>query len=184
MKQAITVPKEIKIIQIKDDATMSSALIYLNKAKDFLKKLTIDKKKLTDPINASLKEIRSRYAPAEDELTLIIDTYTKSTSAYQTALKLEREQAEQKIADKVSSGYIKVDTAIAKIETLPEVAKNRDNTTFITVSQFEVIDLAVLPKEYLLVLANDVAIRKAMLAGTHLPGVRYWTEERPRNTRS
>jgi hypothetical protein len=52
---------------------------------------------------------------------------------------------------------------------------------FVSVRVFEVMDLSLVPLDYHL--ANEVAIRKAMIAGIELPGVKYETIQRPSNYR-
>lgn len=185
MKKELQIKKEVDPIidkafnlQITSN-TLKTGLNYLSKAKSQLKELTQDKKKLTDPINASLKAIRLKYAPFETSLSTAIDLLTDKITRYQTNLDNERKIQEENIASKVASGYIKVDTAISKLDNLEVVEKKIDNTTFISTPKFEVTDLSLIPIEYHL--ANEVAIRRAMLANTQLPGVKYWTEQKPRS---
>lgn len=187
MKKELQIKKQVDPIIDKafnlniNDQTFKTGLNYLSKAKSQLKELTQDKKKLTDPINASLKAIRLKYAPFEASLSTAIDLLSDKISVYQTALKNENLMEKEKIASKVESGYIKVDTAIAKLDELQIIEKKIDNTTFVSTPKFEVTDLLLVPIEYHL--ANEVAIRRAMLAGIQLPGVKYWTEERPRENK-
>ena len=53
--------------------------------------------------------------------------------------------------------------------------------TFITHELCELENITLLPIEYHL--PDMVAVRKVMKEGKKLPGIRYWTEQRPRNTR-
>jgi len=112
----------------------------------------------------------------------IIDT---KMVAYQTA-KIAKEKAEEaKIVAKMESGKIDIDKAVDKLAQIERVDKKVEtdsgSTSFITTQCFEVLDVTMLPVEY--ILPNEVAIRSAMKEGKQLPGVRYYTEQRPRHTR-
>ena len=178
-KEISPIALKAKAIEVVDKYTLEEAIDHLGKAKNTLKQLTQDKKKMTDPINQSLKEIRLRYAPSEALLNEVIDTLTGKVSVYQTEITLKLEQEQKKIANKVSSGYIKPETAVDKLDNLSTVDKKVGNAVFIATPCFEVVDMALLPLEFHV--ADEVAIRKVMLLGNQLPGVKYWIEQRPRN---
>lgn len=158
-------------------------LSQLNKFSD---NLTIEKEKLTKPINTALKEIRSRYKPVELMLEEGIVCLKKKMGQYQTVMLKAQQEAEAKIAKRVENGTLKVETAIKKIGEIdaPEakVATDDGSVSFRAVRKFEVVDISLIPIEYHL--ADEVAIRKAMLANIELPGVRYYEEQQITNRRN
>lgn len=173
----ITNPEELK--------ASVEILTTLNQWND---QVTEDKEKLTKPLNATLKEIRGRYKPIEVELETAIDSVRGKMSTYQTKALKERQEAEAAIAERVGEGkgHLKIETAVKQIEGLDPV-DNRvvgiddGAVAFVEVKKFEVTDLALLPIEYHL--ADEGKIRFVMKEGMELPGVKYWTEQSPRNFR-
>lgn len=166
---------------------MVSATRNLSVLNQTLDRLTEDKELLTKPINLLLKEIRGRYKPFEDKLEEAIAAVRKSMITYQTEQKRLAKIEEDKIINRIGEGKgkLKVETAIKKMEAVDKpdqkVSTDEGLVKFKTVKKFEVTDVSKLPVEFLL--ANEVAIRKAMTEGKEIAGVRYFTEEVPFNTR-
>lgn len=173
----------INLPKIVDEHSMTEATEVLSQANKYLKDLIADKETMTKPINESLKVIRAKYKPLETKLESIIDSIRKSMSMYQTEQIRLQKIKEDKIALRVDKGTLKVETGIRKIEELPQtatkVSAQSGKISFREDKKFEVIDITMLPKEY--ILANEIAIRTAMKAGIELPGVRYYTEQVPIN---
>ncbi len=176
---------ESKAIKTPED--MSAAVNVLSTLNQTLDRLTEDKEKLTKPINELLKEIRGRYKPFELKLEEAIEKVRKAMITYQTEQKRIAKIEEDKIIARIGEGKgkLKVETAIRKMEEVDKpdqkVSTEAGLVKFKTVKKFEVEDVSKLPKEY--ILANEVAIRKAMTEGKEVSGVRYFTEEVPFNTR-
>lgn len=182
----LTIIKEINpvlanasTLQIKSQEDMAPAtelLSQINKYADAMKK---DRLKLTAPLEESLKLIRAKYSPTEKLLKDAVDTIKEKMGGFQTAqLKIQREE-EAKIASKLESGYIKVDTAIKKMGEV-EVVEKKVQTIEGAVSfredpDFELMDLSLVPVDY--VEANMTKIRTAMKAGIQIAGCRYFTKQ-------
>ena len=85
----------------------------------------------------------------------------------------------------MESGKIGIDKAVDKLAQIDRVDKKVEtdsgSTSFVEHQCFEVVDITKLPTDYLL--PDEVKIRASMKLGTKLPGVRYYTEQRPRNSR-
>ncbi len=183
---AITLPSEasvvIKIKTPEDLTRATSILSLLNKTLDVL---TEQKEKLTKPLNATLKEIRARYKEPETILEGKISEIRQEMTTYQTKQMAIQAKKEAKLADKVAAGDITIEKAADALAKLPETPTAVDTTEgsvqFKPVKKFEVIDLSKLPIEYLV--ANEVKIRAAMNEGKELPGVRYYVEQVPYNSR-
>ena len=193
-KNLIVVEKKYPMIKdnvdaliISDQRSLALSVEYLSQANKLLDALIEDKETLTKPLNASLKAIRAKYKPTEDALNSVISLLRSKQSKYQTqALKVLDEQ-KQAITDRVKAGTgnLSVTSALARIENLntpeKEVSADSGSVKFVTVKKFEVVNLTDVPIEYHL--ANETAIRKAMLEGIELKGVKYWTEQSVRNSR-
>jgi len=186
MTKELTIKKEISpivnkvgLLVIKNSKDMSGATAILSQLNKFLDKLTEEKEKLTKPINTALKEIRTRYKPVEDEISIAISTLKIKMVDYQTEAKKQSDLETTKIADKMLSGKMKMETAMKKMSEIDapdsKVKTEDGSVSFREVKKFEVMDMSMLPIEY--ILPNETLIRKAMLEGVEIPGVRYYQEQ-------
>jgi hypothetical protein len=174
---------EINIVVAEDLTPATALLSRINKYADTLKK---DRLSLTAPLEESLKLIRAKYTPTEKLLKEAVDILKTKMGAFQTEqLRLQREE-EQKIADKVESGYIKPETAISKMEAVAQVdtkvKTDVGSVSFKEEKTFEVMDVTLLPAKYLL--PNMVELRIATKAGLEIPGCRYFTKQVIANRRN
>lgn len=98
---------------------------------------------------------------------------------YNREIEKVRQEAEAREAAKVERGSIKVETAARHLEEVPEaqrhISTEKGSITIVKLKKFKVVDLSKLPIAYHL--ANEPEIRRAMNAGTELPGVEYWVED-------
>jgi hypothetical protein len=182
--QAIQLAEKLAITTSDQMVDATRNLSVLNQTLD---RLTEDKELLTKPINLLLKEIRGRYKPFEDKLEYAISAIRKSMITYQTEQKRLAKIEEDKIISRIGDGKgkLKVETAIKKMESIDKpdqkVSTDEGSIKFRSILCFEIVDVSKIPKEF--ILANEVAIRKEMLAGREVSGVRYFTEEVPFNSR-
>ena len=150
-----------------------------------LKRITTHKEEKTKPINAALKAIRADYKPFEDQLESAIALERKCISVYQTEQKRIADAEAKKIDDRIGEGKGKFTMATAarksgEIERPEEVVKtNVGQVSFKTVRKFELVDIKLVPHEYLEV--NDTLVRAALKENKELPGFRYFDEEVPIN---
>jgi hypothetical protein len=186
-KDASPIVEEAKAIVIKSPKDMELATVMLSRLNQLNDRIKARREEATKPLNAALKSIRDLFKPLESNLEIGIGAVRKAMIEYQTAEKKRADEEAARIANRVGEGKgkLKVETAVKKIE---EIDKPQDKVTtaaglvkFKTVKKFEVIDKTKVPFDYLT--ADEVAIRKAMLGGTELPGVRYYEEEIPINVR-
>jgi len=179
-----TVPHFLSL-EIVDQPTLQEASTYLVSAKKDYKALKADMDSLLAPLKETAEGIKAKYDPRLKALKSVIDALTTKTTQYQTKLINAQREAQEKITAKVESGYIKPETAVDKLSSLGTVEKRVETEvggmSFIATKCFEVTDLSLVPIEFHL--PDEVNIRKAMKDGIELAGVKYWTEQRPRNSR-
>jgi hypothetical protein len=194
MSTEITIRKEVSPVidkaiglVITNAEGMRQGVEILSQLNQMNDRIIEEREKVTKPLNEALKAERARWKPIEDQIKTAIAQVRKQMTHYQTeAIKAEREE-EARIAARIGEGRgkLKMDTAIRKIEEIKrtenQMASDSGVVKFREVSRFEVIDIKALPIEYHL--ANEVAIREAMMKGIELPGVRYYKEMRPVNLR-
>lgn len=186
-KEVAPLVKQAQDIKITDEKSLTSAVSFLSKLNTTLKSVTKEKEKVTKPLNEALKAERGRWKPFEDDLEKSIETVRRAMTNYQTEKNRIAEEEKSRIADRVGEGKgkLKVETAVKQMEAVDtpvnSISTNAGSVRFKTVKKFEVMDITMLPHEY--ILANETAIREAMKDGKELPGVRYYTEEVPWNGR-
>lgn len=195
-KEVAVIEKQMTPVEIKERAETlavtdekseiraAEMLSQFNLVGDWMKK---DKAKEYDPAWATVVAIRARWKPKEDILTAAISLVRSKMNKYRTDAKAKADAEAAKIAERVGEGKgkFKVDTAVRKIEEIDRpagaVATEAGVVKYKTTQKFEVMDVTMLPIEY--ILPDEVAIRKAMLEGKKLPGVRYFEEQIPVNFR-
>jgi len=174
--------KSLTISGPKDMEKSAEILSQLNRQLDAL---TEDKELLTKPINESLKQIRAKYKPLETLLDSAIRAIRSEQSRYQTEqIKLARKE-EEKLAAKVSSGYIKPETAISKMEDIktPEAKITTDSGSlkFREDKILKITNHLLIPREYLVI--NEKALLDALKTGQVIPGAELDIKLVPINNR-
>ncbi len=175
-------------LTVNSDTSLKEASTILVDAKKKLKLLTTDMKALIDPLKASIKAIQAKYATPQEALESIIDVLTKKVTDYQTFITNARLEAESAITERIKpgKGNFSLEKGLEKLEALDPVEKKIETDTggmtFISHPMCEVEDITQVPIKFYLV--DMVAIRADMKAGIRHPGIRYWTEQRPKNLRS
>lgn len=186
-KKVITLSEQAESFQITNDKDLTKAveiLSNLNKMGDAIKE---KKELITKPLNLALKNAREMFKPLENPYEEAIDILREKMSAYQTAKVKKENDAKAKIAARVGEGKgkLKIETAVEKIEEIGTADKNVSTeagaVNFRTVKKFEVMDITMVPHEYLL--PNESLITKVMKEGKELPGIRYYEEQVPVNFR-
>lgn len=179
---------EVLYFDITGDESLSQSAELLSRANIHLKALTTDRKLITDPIKASLKEIESRYAPAETNLKQIIDVLRTKQSTYQTATLKAQKKAEDKIAARIGigSGKLKLETAISKIEDLgtvtTKITTNSGKLSFRTDKKLKITDETKIPREYLV--PNESLILEKLKSGSKIEGCEIEEIQVPINRRN
>lgn len=125
IKELVPLEEQAKQIEITSPETLAyavSILSILNKLND---RITEEKERVTKPLNEALKAERSRWKPAETRNQTLIDAIRLKMTSYQTALvnstKVQQESITARIAP--GKGNLSLNTAIKKLESLPEVSK-------------------------------------------------------------
>ena len=172
-------------LKVKSHGDLLVATDLLSRLNQISDRIEEEKQKVLGPLNKARTAEIARWKPVlgfyEDAINYLRD----QMSGYQTKLVTEQKKQEQAIADKLSAGTIDLDKAVKAIEKIKtpdsNIATTSGDVQFVTVKKFEVMDVTMLPVDYLL--PNETAIREALKVGKQLPGVRYWEEQQPRNYR-
>lgn len=174
----------ITISSANDMTKASEILSVVNKYADTVKER---KESVTKPLNTALKAARALFSPLEDKLDGAISSIRSAMITYQTEQKRIADAEAKKIADRIGDGKgkLQIATAVAKIEAIdrPEekIIVESGSIKFRTDKKFEIMDKTLVPMEYHEI--DQVKVRIAMKAGIELPGVRYYEEQIPINSR-
>ncbi len=191
-KEAMPVADKAAHLVIADGKTMAQAVESLSKLNVYADEVKESRESVTKPMNAALKAVRALYAPLETRLEGAILHIRKEMTRYQTEQKKIADAEADKIAARVGEGKGKFtpETGSRKIAEIdkPDIKVHAEtgSVQFIAMKKFEVMDVVMLASAECgssYVLPNEPAIRNAMKLGVELPGVRYYEEQVPRNTR-
>lgn len=172
-------------LQITDDQTMKEAVSLLSQLNQINDRIALEREKVTKPLNEALKAERARWKPTELKNTIAIDLIRAEMTRYQTEAMKQKQLDEQKIANKVASGYIKLDTAVNKLEQLPTVVKNvatdSGDVQFREKKQLKITDLSLIPDEYWSIREDDILSN--LKKGIVIPGAEIEIIQTPVNYR-
>jgi len=178
-KLEITNPDEMKIA--------TEMLSQVNKFGDEIKKR---KDEIIKPINTGLKALRALFKPVEVNKDEAVGIIKEKMVAYQTELDAKNKKKEESIGKRVEKGTMKPETAVSKLEEMPEVENKIESdagsVTFKTVKEVSIVDESLLPREYLI--PNMVKIKedaKALdkLGKDQIPGVKVEEKKMVANSR-
>lgn len=192
MTTDITIKKELSKyevraveIVIKTDDDMQSATLALSEINKILDAATKEKEKVTKPLNEALKVERNRWKPIEDACSAATALIKSKMIAYRRHVDAENAKKEAAIIARTEKGTLKPETAVAKLENLPDASKTVTSDAGLVkwreVTRLVIDDANKIPREYLDV--NETMVKAALKAGTTVPGARLVTEKEPINFR-
>lgn len=172
----------LSIKGIKDMENATEYMSFLNKG---IKDATAVMETITKPAKETVKAAEAIWKPVINAAKEAVLEIREKMSSYQTEQQRIVDEEKARIAARIGEGKgkLKMDTAmnqIAEVET-PEtrIETGLGNLNFRTEKVFKVMDVTMLPAEY--ILPDEVKIRAAMKAGIELPGVEYSTKQVPVN---
>lgn len=171
------------VIKTADD--MPRAVEMLSLINQYSDTVQEKKETITKPLNLTIKNVRAMFKPLEDKLETAIGGIRQAMTKYQTEEVAKQRVEEAKIAARLQKGNIKLETAVKKMDEVEKAPSSVETDSgvvkFKTIKKFRVVDKTIVPMEYLVV--DEVAVRKAMLAGIEVKGVQYHEEQVPMNFR-
>lgn len=151
-------------IESQDDLDLAAEA--LSKAKGEWKRLEAKKQLVTGPLNKTLVEVRSWFKPTQDFYASVESILKKKISDYHTACaRLNQLAVEQAAAAHQQGNASGISEALSTIQVPEKISGLGLRQTW----DFEVVDIALVPHEYLFV--NEVAVRAAMKQNASKDGV-------------
>jgi len=199
-KDAILIPAVIKTqvtktvkaateLVVTNDAEMLEAGEIRKKIKTLGKEITSKKDEIVKPMKESMKKIVDLFKPFETDCEIADGIISKKMLAYQSIVDANRRAAEKKAQDdlekanaQLAEGTITEAQAVkvfnkveTKLEKAPEVITKSESFHTRTVKKARITDPNLIPKEYWVI--DEVAVRKAVLAGIVVPGAEIYEEK-------
>lgn len=184
-KTVTALERKSKSLEVKTDEDLMTAIDFLANLQGASKEVKFRKEQITKPLNEALKNVRELFAPVEQSIENST-VYVKSlVSKYQQAVEAAARKKEAAIAQKVDQGKLSFESGAKKMEAVKHVETTVKSdvgaVTFRTNRIVEIVDATKLPRKYLV--PNEVAIRRAALAGEVIEGVIVREEKIPVITR-
>lgn len=173
---------------VKDSASEEQAVLFLGKIKDSLKTAKTHFDFLTKPLKDHVKAIKVEYdavsKPLEEAEALIKSGIIK----YRNSEEFKKKEAERIALEEYARAAVR-DNDIEKLSVIasehndvsqaaPKTVKTSEANMHMRKNiRFEIVDMDLIPKAYLLV--NDSAVKAAIKDGYDVPGIKHWIEMTP-----
>ncbi|MFZ3032283.1 MAG: hypothetical protein WA082_04560 [Candidatus Moraniibacteriota bacterium] len=173
-KELVEVKRQMKGMQAMLDATQVTNDVELGEVADKIKrvkqlaKIVKDKKeKFTEPAKAIITEARETYDPMIKECQNAEEVLKGRAKKYMVEQDRKRMEQEAKIAARVEKGTMKTETAMRKIEAMPEVQKTirTDTGSALRMTKrrvAKIVNPEMIPDEYWVI--DEVRVRREALA--------------------
>lgn len=218
-KEIVTIDKKVTALVTKQESQanaltiatlddMKQATELLSEVNRMADKFEAEKELLTKPLNTALKEIRSRYKPIEGALGNAISTIRYKMSEAMKKFDAEAEAKKEKLMARVEKGTMRVETAVAKMEDIPDasatVLTDSGSVQWMIVKKLVFDDMLSINKKHLSVGLCEEFMMKSntkysftvdispeyiaqvisdLNAGKVVAGVKIVEEKMPKNTR-
>ena len=178
--QEITIPDSFSIESPSDLTEATTLLSELNKQRS---RITLEKERITRPLLDALAVERNRWKLSENKIDDAISAIRASMTTYQTRIRALEQANSLALAKQLEDGTTDLTSALELLSTptLTKVKTSSGSISFTTKKQYEVTDLAKVPRQYLTI--DETRIRASMAQNKPIKGIRYYTEEIPINRR-
>lgn len=161
--------------EIKTDEDIASVSDKIKGIKTFEKLVNAEMAKIIDPLKQVIDDTKVKYDPYLKSCINAEAALKAKATLYLEAKEAERKKAETKIVNDLASGKIKKEeTAIAKLEKLPEQVKTtkteNSSLQMKKIPGMEIVDEKLIPDEYWVV--DMVKLKKVVVAGVEVPGTK------------
>ena len=184
-KQLVVVEEKIKGMQTMIEGTKVTNDIELSEISDKIKNVKklgayvkAEKEKFTAPAKEIIAQAKEMYDPALKQCENAEGVLKSKAQVYLTEKETKRLESEKKIVERVERGTMKADTAVRKLETLPEqqtkVKTESSGLRMITRKVAEISDPNLIPDSYWVIDETRVkkeALEREKLGVEQIPGI-------------
>ena len=164
--------------KVTNDDELKAISDKIGAVKKLGKYISQEKDKFVAPAKEIIQQAKEKYDPYIKECQNAEGTLKSRALAYMQEQERVRLAKEAEIAKKAEEGRIKPETAIRRMENLPDAPRNvNTGESGLRMSKRKVaviVDPAQVPDEYWII--DEVKVRKVALAGVNIPGVEVWEE--------
>jgi hypothetical protein len=158
--------KMLEKFQVVDDKSMELVADKIKEVKMLGKFIKQKKDEYVAPAKAIIETAKTDYDPYIKMCENAEITLKDRAVKYHDKIEKERKIEEDKIAKKAESGYIKTETAMTKMEALPEVQKtvrtdNNSKLSFAKVKKATIVNPELIPDIYWVI--DEVRVRREAL---------------------
>ena len=172
-KQVASAAKFSTTLTVKTKEDYEGALAEGKDIKAKLDAIVERKQEITKPLYSSYKSVLALFKPIEDAGETALRAIKSKMLEYTNRKTAEAEAEKLKLAHKVETGYMKPETAVAKMDAIVEqpktVSTENGSATTRTVKKYYIVDKAKIPLQFME--ANMVAIKASFRAGMPVAGV-------------
>lgn len=161
---------------VENNDQLSSVSDKIKEVKKVIKSIKEEMAKTVDPAKAIIEATKERFNPFLEKCKQAEIDLKKKAEVFMLAEEKKEQIERDKIAAKAESGYIKPETAVEKMEEVPEAKKTaKTGASTLSMRKLKVpgeIDESLVPDEYFIPRQLDmVKINKVVKAGVEIPGV-------------
>lgn len=182
-KKTETFESSVEKLVLKDEKDVIKATDLAKSIKEMTKEIEGERDAYVAPAKEIIRIAKDNYDPVIKRAKGITDVLKQKVGAYIQEQNEKKRVAAAKIVGQATSGYIKEETAVQKLEALPEEQSRAVGNAGgqIRVSEYrdwEIEDETLIPREYLVI--DRAKIRKAVITdGQEVPGIKVITKTRP-----
>ena len=177
--QTSALEKKINSITIQDKDNYVDAITLLNRINEMGNLIKLKKELITKPLNQSLKNARELFKPLEDQFLNAEKIIKKKILDYSQSVNKIAQEKEEKIAERMEKGIIKLETAEKKINEVDRINKTTQGSygkvTIRQTRKVRIVNLALIPREYFI--PDMILIRNDVLSGKNIAGVEVYLED-------
>ena len=176
--QTSALEKKINSITIQDKDNYVDAITLLNRINEMGNLIKLKKELITKPLNQSLKNARELFKPLEDQFLNAEKIIKKKILDYSQSVNKIAQEKEEKIAERMEKGIIKLETAEKKINEVDRINKTTQGSygkvTIRQTRKVRIVNLSLIPREYFI--PDMILIRNDALSGKNIASVEIYLE--------
>ena len=177
--QTSALEQKINSITIQDKDNYVDAITLLNRINEMGNLIKLKKELITKPLNQSLKNARELFKPLEDQFLNAEKIIKKKILDYSQSVNKIAQEKEEKIAERMEKGIIKLETAEKKINEVERINKTTQvkygKVTIRQTKKVRIVNLSLVPREYFI--PDMILIRNDALSGKNIAGVEVYLED-------
>lgn len=170
-KKTNNMVKAIEAVDIKNGDALEEIKKHIKTAKQWIEQ---EKAKYIAPAQEIIAKAKEQYDPLMVQVEEAERSLKGRVQEYVLAEQKKEDEKKEKLAKRVEKGTMKAETAVKKMEEMPETGKTHGGVTVKKVKDYKIVDESKIPQEYF----NKPTINKSLLRKNALTeGMGYETKD-------